>query len=91
MCRHHLGISRRDCILSGAERHKRLQKPEILRRSRSASERLDIGAAVKLGIKAGGLAVANMGSMDSIPWRDEIYTPNRTFTAVSPFEFDEEA
>ncbi|CZR55520.1 uncharacterized protein PAC_05408 [Phialocephala subalpina] len=64
---------------------------EILRQSRSASEKLDIGAAVELGIKAGGLAVANMGSMDSIPWRDEIYMPDRTFTAVSPFEFDEEA
>jgi len=64
---------------------------EILRQSRSASGILDIGAAVELGIKAGGLAVASLGSMNSIPWRDDIYAPDRTFTAVSHFEFDEGA
>jgi len=64
---------------------------EILRQLRSTTGSLDIGAAVELGIKAGGLAVAKLGSMDSIPWRDEVYAPSRNFTAVSPFQFDDEA
>jgi ribokinase len=63
---------------------------EILRQLRSPSGMLDIGAAIEVAIKAGGLTVSKLGSLDAIPWRNEIFAPDPTFTAVSPFEFEEE-
>ncbi|PMD30239.1 Ribokinase-like protein [Hyaloscypha variabilis F] len=63
---------------------------EILRQSRLPSGVLDIGAAIEVAIKAGGLTVSAYGSLDAIPWRNEIFAPDSTFTNVSPFEFEEE-
>lgn len=48
--------------------------------------RLDIGAAIEKGIKAGGLAIGKRGSMDSLPWCDDI--ENSEFVAADSFQFD---
>ncbi|KAK4216881.1 Ribokinase-like protein [Rhypophila decipiens] len=46
---------------------------EILRQMKAGEEE-DISRAMEMGIKAGGLAVRDVGSMRSIPWRDEVMT-----------------
>ncbi|KAM7212708.1 Ribokinase-like protein [Rhypophila decipiens] len=46
---------------------------EILRQMKAGEEE-DISRAMEMGIKAGGLAVRHVGSMRSIPWRDEVMT-----------------
>ncbi|ROW14851.1 hypothetical protein VPNG_03824 [Cytospora leucostoma] len=65
---------------------------EILRQYGAEHQRepksvhLDIGVALEMGVRAGGLAVGKKGSMDSIPWRDEI--EGSVFAAAEGFQFD---
>lgn len=63
---------------------------EILRQMYSKVRNIDISIAVELAIKAGGLSIAIEGSMDSIPWRDEVFQceEDENFTSTSPFRFD---
>ncbi|KAK3389738.1 Ribokinase-like protein [Podospora didyma] len=52
---------------------------EILRQIK-ANEEENISRAMEMGIKAVGCTVTNIGSMDSIPWRDDVL--NREFDGV---------
>ncbi|KAK6062395.1 ribokinase [Seiridium cupressi] len=62
---------------------------EILRQTRQGTS-LDIGAALKVGIRAGGLTVAALGSMEAIPWRERLTGPDNSFIAAHGFEFGDD-
>lgn len=48
-------------------------------------EALDIGAAIEIGIKAGGLTTAGKGSLPSIPWRDRLVGRKTKWLSANPF------
>lgn len=58
-----------------------LHRPE----DRERPQILDIAAAIELGIKAGGLATEEIGSLNAIPWRPRLIDKNTRWLAADPF------